>query len=118
MRRYESAKYLRVTMYDNDFTCSLLQLADILYEFFCTTRFPEDNDLPILKVYVQHLWFSIHNIYDLLGFNKNCNDFKETHLKNFIPHLEFVDYLDIPTGWHNDADVYIPMFENAEIIRV
>jgi hypothetical protein len=55
MRRYKSAKYLRITMYDNDFTCSLLQLADILYEFFCTTRFPEDNDLPILKVYVQHL---------------------------------------------------------------
>lgn len=116
MRRYESAKYLRITMYDNDFTYSLLQLADILYEIFCTTRFPEDNDLPILKDYVQHLWFSLHNIDRRMEY-KSCNDFKETHLKIFTPHLKFVDYLDIPAGWNNDADVYIPMFENAEILR-
>ncbi len=116
MRRYESAKYLRITMYDNDFTYSLLQLADILYEIFCTTRFPEDNDLPILKDYVQHLWFSLHNIDRRMEY-KICNNFKETHLKIFTPHLEFVDYLDIPDEWNNDVDVYIPMFENAEILR-
>lgn len=42
--------------------------------------------------------------------------FKETIEKHFEPTLEFVDYLDIPQ-WDNDESVYIPMFENAEIIR-
>ena len=116
MRRYESVKYLRITMYDNDFTHSLLQLADILYEIFCTTRFPEENELPILRNYVQHLWFSLHNINGVV-WNKNSDDFKETCFELFSPHLEFVDYLDIP-DWNNDYDVYIPMFENAAIIRV
>lgn len=116
MRRYESAKYLRVTMYDNDFTHSLLQLADMLYEIFKETRFPEEDELPLLEQYIKHLWYSIHNINHIMTWNKNSVGFTESVFELFTPHLEFVDYLDIP-DWNNDHDVYIPMFENAEILR-
>ena len=117
MRKYESAKYLRVTMYDNDFTNSLLHLADILYDNFKETRFPEEDELSLLEQYVKHLWYSLHNIDSVMMWNKNGVGFKETHLECFEPHLEFVDYLDIPEDWYMDADVYIPMFGNAEILR-
>lgn len=111
------AKYLRITMHDNDFTGSLIQLANILYEIFISEgRFPEEDELPILKKYIQSLWFSLHNINSIMRWNKNSVGFDETLEKHFEPTLKFVDYLDIP-DWCNDEDVYIPMFENAEIIR-
>ena len=104
-------------MHDNDFTGSLIILANILYEIFIGEgRFPEEDQLPTLKKYIQALWFSLHNISSIMRWNKNSVDFKETIEKHFEPTLEFVDYLDIP-NWDNDESVYIPMFENAEIIR-
>lgn len=117
MEKEYTAKYLRITMHDNDFTGSLIQLANILYEIFISEgRFPEEDELPILKKYIQSLWFSLHNISSIMRWNKNSVGFEETLEKHFEPTLKFVDYLDIP-DWSNDEDVYIPMFENAEIIR-
>ena len=49
-------------------------------------------------------------------WNNNLVGFTETMDKHIVPTVEFVDYLDIP-DWDNDESVYIPMFENAEIIR-
>ena len=104
-------------MHDNDFTGSLIIITDILYEIFIGEgRFPEEDELPILKKYIQALWISLHNISSIMRWNKNSVGFKETIEKHFEPTLEFVDYLDIP-DWDNDESVYIPMFENAEIIR-
>lgn len=104
-------------MHDNDFWCSLTQLADILYKMFINNgRFPEKDELPLLKKYIQSLWFSIHNIDNILCWNKNSVGFKETTEKYFEPTLEFINYLDIP-DWDNDESIYIPMFEDAEIIR-
>lgn len=104
-------------MHDNDFTGSLIIIADILYKIFIGEgRFPEEDELPILKKYIQSLWFSLHNISSIMRWNKNSVSFKETVEKHFEPTLEFVDYLKIP-DWDNDESVYIPMFENAEIIR-
>lgn len=50
-----------------------------------------------------------------MSWNKNSVGFKETIEKYFEPTLKFVDYLDIP-DWDNGESIYIPMFENAEII--
>lgn len=113
-----TAKYLRVTLHDNDFTRSLVQLADILYKIFISEgRFPEEDELPLLEKYIQSLWFSLHNLSSIMRWNKNSVGFTETTEKYFEPFLEFVDYTNIP-DWNNDEDVYIPMFENANIIRV
>ena len=104
-------------MHDNDFWYSLSLLADMLYTIFTYEgRFPEEDELSLLKKYIQPLWFSIDNISDVMRWNKKSVGFNETIVKHFYPTLEFVDYLDIP-DWDNDESVYIPMFENAEIIR-
>lgn len=113
-----TAKYLRVTMHDNDFWFSLTLLADMLYEIFNKEgRFPEEDELPLLKKFVRPLWFSLHNISGIMRWNKNTVGFTESVEELFTPILEFVDYLDIPE-WDNNESVYIPMFENAEIIVV
>lgn len=112
-----TAKYLRITMHDNDFWLSLEYLSKMLYEIFISERrFPEEDELPLLKKYIQSLWFSLHSLSSLMRWNKSCVGFTETIEETFVPTLEFVDYLDIP-DWENDESVYIPMFENAEIIR-
>ena len=111
-----SEKYLRITMHDNDFITSLSLLADILYNIFINEeRFPEEDELILLKKYIQPLWFSIHNINSMINRNKTVVGFNETMEKYFEPTLEFVDYIDIP-NWDDSQSVYIPMFENAEII--
>ena len=116
MDKEYTTKYLRVTMHDNDFSYSLIQLANMLYEIFeGEARFPEEDEFPLLKKYIQSLWFSLDNLNSVMRWNKNSVGFTETAEKDFIPTLEFVDYLNIP-DWDNGASVYIPMFENAEII--
>ena len=117
MDKEYTAKYLRITMHDNDFTQSLIQLANMLYEIFLFEgRFPEKDELPLLKNYVKHLWFSLHNISSIMRWNKNSVGLRESPESLFNPQLEFVDYIDIQ-DWDNDESVYIPMFKNAEIIR-
>lgn len=104
-------------MHDNDFSHSLEQLSKMLYEIFIGEgRFPEEDELSLLKKYIQSLWFSLHNLDFVMRWNKNSVAFTETAEKYFVPTLEFVDYLNIP-DWDNDESVYVPMFENAEIIR-
>lgn len=111
-----TVKYLHITMYDNDFINSLSLLADMLYAIFILEeRFPEEDELTLLKKYIQPLWFSIHNINSIMSRNKTVVGFTETLEKYFEPILEFIDYLDIP-NWDDSQSVYIPMFENAEII--
>ena len=117
MSKEYTAKYLRITMHDNDFWLSLEYLSKMLYDIFIfEKRFPEEDELPLLKKYIQPLWFSLHNLNSVMCWNKNSVGFKETIENYFEPTLEFVDYFDIP-NWDNDESVYIPMFEGAEIIR-
>ena len=72
-----TAKYLRVTMHDNDFWYSLSLLADMLYEIFVGEgRFPEEDELPLLKKYIQPLWFSLHNLNSVMYWKKKKIGFK------------------------------------------
>ena len=110
------SRYLRITIHDNDFTNSLEHVANTLNAVFKSEgRYPEEDELPLLKKYVQSLWFSIDNISDILRWNKTSVKFKENSEKIYEPELKFVDYLDIPE-WDNYESVYIPMFDNAEIL--
>lgn len=116
MDKEYAAKYSRVTMYDNDFSGSLELLADMLYKIFIGEgRFPEEDEFPLLEKYIQSLWFSLHNISHIMRWNKNIVGFKESAEGYFQPTLEFIDYLNIP-DWDNGESIYIPMFEDAEII--
>ena len=111
-----NAKYLRITMHDNDFTFALQYVAEILYKIFQDEgRYPEENELDLLKKYIEDLWFSIHNIEGIMRWNKNNVGFIESDKRLFKHKLEFVDYLDIPYD-DNWESVYIPMFNNAEIL--
>ena len=113
-----SAKYLHITMHDNDFINSLSLLADMLYAIFILEeRFPEEDELTLLKKYIQPLWFSIHNINSIMSRNKTVVGFTETLEKYFEPTLEFVDYLDIP-GWDDNQSVYIPMFKTEDDVII
>lgn len=104
-------------MHDNDFWLSLYQLSKMLYEIFLSEgRFPEEDELPLLRKYIQPLWFSLHNLNSIISWNKNSVGFTESAEKYFVPTLEFVDYINIP-DWDNDESVYIPMFKNSQIIR-
>lgn len=56
MSKEYTAKYLRITMHDNDFWLSLVYLSKMLYEIFVSERrFPEEDELPLLKKYIQPL---------------------------------------------------------------
>ena len=66
--------------------------------------------------YVKELWFSVHNICLIMRWNKNSVGFTESSESLFTPHLEFVDYLDIP-DWDNYESIYIPMFEGEILVR-
>ena len=111
-----TTKYLRITMHDNDFSGSLELLVDMLYKIFIGEgRFPEEDEFPLFEKYIQPLWFSLDNISHIIRWNKGSVGFKESAEGYFEPTLEFVDYLNIP-DWDNGESIYIPMFEDADII--
>jgi hypothetical protein len=107
-----SAKYLRVTIHDNDFTTSLEMMSELLYKTFqMEDRYPTEEDFPVLKECIKHLWFGEHMVSKLMRWGKRDT----TDINYFNPYLEFVDYLDIP-DWDNFGSIYIPMFDDAEIL--
>lgn len=110
-------RYLKITIHDNDFTTSLEYIANTLNEIFQNVgRYPEEDELPLLKEYVQSLWFSVDNIWGIMRWNKNSVGFSENPEGIFNPVLEFVDYEDIP-DWDDNSSVYIPMFNTNILVR-
>ena len=108
----QNSKYLRVTIHDNDFRSSLDAICHLLYQIFCfENKFPTEEQLPMLKEYIKHLWYGTHEVSQLMRWG-NVDKMDMAYL---TPHLELVDFLDIP-DWDNAESVYIPMFENAELI--
>ena len=60
-------RYLKITIHDNDFTNSLEQVAHTLNRIFSTIgKYPEEDELPLLKEYIESLWFSIDNIWQIM----------------------------------------------------
>lgn len=107
-----NAKYLRITMHNNDFTSSLEHIGYLLQQVFeYEGKYPTEQDFPVLKEMIKHLWYGTHNIMHKLRWS----DYHESPLINFECCLEFVDYLDIP-NWDNSESIYIPMFV-GEILR-
>jgi hypothetical protein len=105
-------KYLRVTIHDNDFSMSLEWIGELLYEIFCTEdNYPTEEQLPTLKEYIKRLWHITYTIQDLMRWSR-AGDMDDGY---FNPHLEFVDYVDIP-DWDNHESLYIPMFDDGKVL--
>ena len=106
------AKYLRITIHDNDFRTSLEAIGELLYESFqFEGNYPTEAQFSMLKECIKYLWFGANMTKDLMRWG----EITDVDIDYFNPRLEFVDYLDIP-DWDNGESIYIPMFDDAEII--
>lgn len=110
-----NTKYLKVTIHDNDFTTTLIDVCKELYTLFQEESFPDETDFPTMEKYIQQMFFGGSNLRSFLRWKNTHITFEETQEKYFTPQLMFVDYLDIP-DWDNYESVFIPMFENSEIV--
>lgn len=107
-----NAKYLRVTIHDNDFTNQLLYVGDLLHQVFADNGYPTEQDFGILKEMIAHIWYGVHEIMGKLRFGE-CD---LCGFDYFEPDLEFVDFEDIP-DWDNSESIYIPMFDGEILLR-
>ena len=106
-------KYLKVTIHDNDFTHTLDQVCELLYDSFqFEGKFPTEEDFPQLKTAIQHLWYGADIVKNLMRWGYPGQDC----FKYLYPNLEIVEEKDIPE-WDNDEIIYIPLFENGQIKR-
>ncbi len=103
-----TTKYLRITVHDNDFTTDLIDVAEILYKIFQNKgRYPKEDELDLLKEYVEHLWYAIHNIRSIMSRNESCVGFTHSDIGLFEHKLEFVYCQDIPDD-DDYKSIYIP----------
>ena len=111
------SKYLMITIHDNDFTSYFIELGKTLYNIFISEgKFPTEEDIPELKELIKHLWYSVHNIVMLMRWKNTLVEYERTdEISYFYPDVKIMDYLDIPE-WENAEDIYIPLFENGEIL--
>lgn len=107
----QDAKYLRLTLHDNDFEFELSFVAKLLYDIFEFYDYPTEDDLSRLQRSIRTLIYQVYDISHLI-LEQNGTDWS---FELPYPTLEFVNYLDIP-NWDNYESVYIPMFDDAEII--
>lgn len=108
------AKYLRVTVHDNDYTHSLEIACEFLYKMFSDSHFPTEEKIYNFEQSFRYLWAGVHFIDKTLWKDKVIDD-PSYFVSNLFPYFEFVDYFDIPDD-DNYESVYIPMFPNAEIL--
>lgn len=109
-----NARYLRITMHDNDFITSLKHVGYLLRQIFeFQGVYPAEEDIPVLSEMVNHLWYATHNIMEKVNWYRN---YKESKFDYFDCRLEFVNYLDIP-DWDNSESIYIPMFIGEILTR-
>lgn len=115
----QDAKYLKMTLSDNDFTSYFNVLGCTVYNiFYYAGNFPkEEKDLLAIKEYIARIWWSLHRI--VFGKHDVCDaETQYDYIKKNL-RLEIVDYLDIPE-YDNDENIYIPLFkiDDPEVILV
>lgn len=108
------AKYLRVTIHDNDYMClaeSIMESIQYMFRFFVFYPTTEE-DLNRLKPAIANLWNGFYMV------DKVCRQTKaDNRLDMFMEllDLEIVDFTDIPK-WDNYESMYIPLFKDGECI--
>lgn len=119
--------YLKVTMYDNDFTGDYKILGnlikDMLYSYGYYTEYEPGNhiynignkitkdDLPIIKGYIGDIWCAIHNMGRYLKWRDTSIEYKDTPREIFDCNLAIVPYSEVEKiDWANGEEIYIPLF--------
>lgn len=107
------AKYLHITIHDNDFINSLEMVGRLLQNIFqFEEAYPNEEDLPKLRELIQNIWYGTYGIMSLMEKRSySANNFD--YLK---PTLEFVSFENIP-AWDNYESIYIPMFDGEILVR-
>lgn len=110
------SKYLCVTIHDNDFTSSLRIACEAFYQLcYEEDNYPDEEDFPIIREYFSHVWVGLDSLQDLLRWKGTSIEHKGSSMTYLNPELSFVEFEDIP-DWDNHENVYIPMFDNGEIL--
>ena len=110
------SKYLRVTIHDNDFTSSLRIACEAFYQLcYEENRYPDEEDFPIIRKYFSHVWSGLDSLQNLLRWKDISIEYKSSSMTYLNPELSFVVFENIP-DWDNHESVYIPMFDNGEIL--
>ena len=106
-----AANYLRLTIHDNDFWCTIQFVAELLKRMidYCNLKITKE-DLPEIREYINGLLYSICNIEHYM-LNKELPSYEW-----FDPDLKIVNYLDIPE-WENFECAYIPLFKGEVLYR-
>lgn len=118
------ARYLRITMHDNDYTRYIQYVAESLqnifeYDFICFEDgiySLSEDDFPELKELIKQMLCATYNVIHKIQSTNEKRDYKKEQEENFGCHLELVDYLDIPEN-DNWESVYIPLFDGEIIVR-
>lgn len=109
-------KYLKMTIYDNDFTRYYEEIGTLISSLIMHDAPPTEESLDKLKPYIARLWWAAFNIHDVLREIKTpMIKSKETDYEYFENNLELsiVEESDIPE-WDNAEDIYIPL-DNRQI---
>lgn len=108
------AKYLSISIHDNDFTNyaeSMMESIAYLFKFF--EFYPKnEQDLEKLKPGIAHMWTG----FDLI--DNACRDRSSEDRFNWFMkqvELKIVDFADIPE-WDNYETMFIPLFKDGENI--
>lgn len=110
------SKYLRVTIHDNDFTSSLRIACEAFYQLcYEEDNYPDEEDFPIVREYLSHVWVGLDSLQDLLRWKGTSVEHRGSSITYLNPELSFIEFEDIP-DWDNHENVYIPMFDNGEIL--
>lgn len=110
------AKYLHVTIYDNDFWYELERACANLYDMFQLEEYyPTEKDFPALKHILSHMVYSFYQATKLIRHREFSTEQKEQNLEYFTPNLKFIEFENIP-NWDNSESFYIPMFDDANVL--
>ena len=115
----KNAKYLKITIHDNDFTSYYHILGKTLYDIFkYNGKYPDKEDLPKIKNYIDNLWWTIDSLNGFYSWKDTSIKWSENPIKYFNVDLDIVEYTNIP-DWDNAESIYIPLFdESNEILLV
>ncbi len=112
-------KYLKITMYDNDFTSYGREFGEYIYTMcIFEGRFFDEADIQIIKKYITLLWYSASHLHGWLRFGKHFPDTTDKeNLDYFTENVEvsIVDEKDLEEHreYGNHEIIYVGMFDVA-----
>ena len=111
-----SARYLKITLHDNDFT-DIIEFSSILlkklidyFDYYGSYNIDE-KDLNKLQDNIQYILYATYRIYNYFYHM----DYEDVSFDYFKPDLKIVDFLDIPERVDNTG-VFIALFKGDNLI--